>query len=368
MPWESLRLELIESLRTQNVVVDETIRLGTLTQIKNKGYQLIGIKLESDIAVRTKRLKKRIARQAVILDCLSKLVGVKLDEYSREDRRNFWRDQEFCSRVAPEELNTFNRLLKEIYHSGSHFMKDEDPNPVCFDELDYVFELQSTNTPQDIDISTIEENMITLNEYRKDRFKKIKYCVWDIGGVVYDFSLEPLESWCRSKTSNISEYEKRKGKFSFNSYMLGDISFDELCRQICEYHYIPFQSGHIQEIKHRLWQGVGEDFPITEKLMKLLDERGIENCVLSNALPELLLSGNYQKFVEPQHRFYSFEIKSLKPNQDSFTHVRDALGIRFDEMIFVDDKAKNVVAATDLGIYSIQYNPNTIEQEMMKLF
>lgn len=44
------------------------------------------------------------------------------------------------------------------------------------------------------------------------------------------------------------------------------------------------------------------------------------------------------------------------------------IGVPFNQMIFIDDKQKNVDAATDLGIYSIVYNRETIKDEIESIF
>lgn len=38
----------------------------------------------------------------------------------------------------------------------------------------------------------------------------IKYCVWDVGQVIYPFSLDYLEEWVYSKTTNKNTVAKKR--------------------------------------------------------------------------------------------------------------------------------------------------------------
>ena len=124
----------------------------------------------------------------------------------------------------------------------------------------------------------------------------------------------------------------------------------------------------IPEIEKALWDGVSTDYPVTLDLMERCQKAGIENCVLSNALPALLESGKYQDWVKEKYRFYSFDLKMLKPNNDIYKEVVSRLNCSFDEVVFIDDKEKNIIAASDLGIYSILFTPETIENKMKEVF
>ena len=44
---------------------------------------------------------------------------------------------------------------------------------------------------------------------------KIKYCIWDVGNVIYQYSLEPLHQWCKTHTQDQTLFEANKGKFNY---------------------------------------------------------------------------------------------------------------------------------------------------------
>lgn len=70
---------------------------------------------------------------------------------------------------------------------------------------------------------------------------KIKYCVWDVGNVIYDYTITPLNDWCEQHTTDKETFKKNKGKFSYDNYMKGLIPFPQLCQEICEFYGVPSQ-------------------------------------------------------------------------------------------------------------------------------
>ena len=140
--------------------------------------------------------------------------------------------------------------------------------------------------------------------------------------------------------------------------MKGFVTFEELCKDICNYYDIQYNPQHLIDIEQALWLGVSNDFDITHRLLVHMKEQGIKNCILSNALPILLESGKYQEFIDTKNRFYSFDLHMLKPSPDIYIKVKDILECDFHNIVFVDDKEENVNAAKELGIYSILFSNN----------
>lgn len=196
---------------------------------------------------------------------------------------------------------------------------------------------------------------------------QIKYCIWDVGNVVYHYTLDPLHEWCEKHTSNPDYFAQKKGLFNYNDYMKGIVSFEELCRQLCEFYSVPYGKEHEEEIFKAFHQGVKDFFPQTRKMQEELFFTGIENCILSNALPVLAADKRVSDIIKPEHIFCSFDLGLLKPDPQIYKEVRKKLGCKFEELIFVDDKKKNTSAAAELGIHAITYNAETIETEIKKV-
>ena len=54
--------------------------------------------------------------------------------------------------------------------------------------------------------------------------------------------------------------------------------------------------------------------------------------------------------------FYSCEVGAAKPDDRYFLHIADQLGVAPRELVFVDDAAVNVVAATELGLQAVLWH------------
>ncbi len=195
----------------------------------------------------------------------------------------------------------------------------------------------------------------------------IKFCVWDVGNVIYNYSLEPLHQWVEDKTINRELFEERKGKFNFNDYMLGKISYDKVCQDLEEFYNVPHNPKNKLEIDNALHRGVQLYYKETRQVMQELDKKDIKNCLLSNALPILEKTARVDDIIPPERRFTSYELGLLKPEPEIYEAVRERLGCAFSEMIFVDDKSKNVQAAQKLGIHGIIFDRQTIAAEVRQV-
>lgn len=53
----------------------------------------------------------------------------------------------------------------------------------------------------------------------------IRYCVWDVGKTIYDYSLEPLERWIAARTADPEKFRSGGGlrAYDFDPYMLGKL-------------------------------------------------------------------------------------------------------------------------------------------------
>lgn len=195
---------------------------------------------------------------------------------------------------------------------------------------------------------------------------KIKFCIWDVGKVIYDYNLKALDEYFRSKTKDWDAYQKSMGvlKFDYDPYMKGEVSFEELCTQLCEKYNVPMTEKTFSEIARKFEEGIGEIYSETQKLMKVMKSLGIKNGILSNALPVLEHSVDISGVVERENIFCSFALNLLKPDPEIYKAVRERLGCAFEEIIFIDDKAENIEAACNLGIHGIVYDRKTIEKNL----
>ena len=149
--------------------------------------------------------------------------------------------------------------------------------------------------------------------------------------------------------------------------MKGLVPYEQLCRQICDFYAIPYQENYPIEINKAFHQGIKDYFPETRKIQEELAQQGIKNCILSNALPILADDNQAADLIPAERQFCSFDLGLLKPDPKIYQTVRQKLDCEFEELIFIDDKAKNAQAAAELGINAITFNSKTIINDIRKI-
>jgi putative hydrolase of the HAD superfamily len=107
-----------------------------------------------------------------------------------------------------------------------------------------------------------------------------------------------------------------------------------------------------QQRFHR-WQL--ELFPgVVEMLQELGETHDVALLSNTNSIHWNLIDPDGQIRQLFNHVFLSFEIGHLKPYRDIFEHVLQFVPNARDEIVFLDDTEKNVAAAEELGIRSLQ--------------
>lgn len=127
-------------------------------------------------------------------------------------------------------------------------------------------------------------------------------------------------------------------KVDYIPFMKGQISFELLCKHLCGRFDVPVMKNTVAEINRAFHLGKEPLYTTTQRAMKLLKKAGIQNGVLSNTLPNLNDTVKPSSLIAAKHIFTSFDLHLLKPDPRIYETVRQKLGCRFYEIIFVDDK------------------------------
>ena len=196
---------------------------------------------------------------------------------------------------------------------------------------------------------------------------KIKYAIFDVGGVCYPYTLAPLSQYFRNKTSDKNAFDTQNAvkSFDYNPFMLGQIDFTQFCQDLCNHFNISYSPNIEPEINAAMHAGVGPFFAETLTAINNLKQHNITICLLSNALPNLAKTAN--TLANDDNIFVSYKLGLLKPNPQIYQKVLQKLNAKPAETIFIDDKPKNVEAANLLGINGIIFNRQTIIDEINKL-
>ena len=188
----------------------------------------------------------------------------------------------------------------------------------------------------------------------------IKYAIFDVGQVIYPYSLNPLCKLMKSHTTEPHIYDNKHSpkEYDYKPYMKGEMSDIEFAQELCFFCRVPYSDDMFQKINQALHDGCGERFAETKKAMEILRKNNIEICILSNALP--LLADTGKDITNPEYSFPSYKLGLLKPDPLIYQTVQQKLGVEFNQIIFIDDKEKNVLSAQNLGIHGIVYKKETI--------
>ena len=84
---------------------------------------------------------------------------------------------------------------------------------------------------------------------------------------------------------------------------------------------------------------------------------GFQTALLSNLHLRFSahIRSNSELFELFDHLIFSSEVRLIKPDPAIFLHCLEALGVKPEQTLFIDDREANVETAMALGIYAIKY-------------
>ena len=86
-----------------------------------------------------------------------------------------------------------------------------------------------------VQILNVEKNVripgtVNFSMKNEREGKPIEMCVWDVGGVIYNYSLEHLFELTKQKTRNLEGLSENSKRFSYGPFMRGEQTFTEFCK------------------------------------------------------------------------------------------------------------------------------------------
>jgi HAD superfamily hydrolase (TIGR01509 family) len=160
--------------------------------------------------------------------------------------------------------------------------------------------------------------------------------------------------WMLAKVGKITDREMWLGSKSRKGYKRG--VFGEL--NIPQKHYKPF----IQKIRQS--QGPNEG---AVNFLNFIKNRNIQAYLLSNSSYELVerpykLFGLDNYFVRA---FFSHKLGAAKPDKKFFVAAVKRIGLSPSEILFIDDKKGNILAAQDLGFQTVLFKSQKCFDKIM---
>lgn len=94
-------------------------------------------------------------------------------------------------------------------------------------------------------------------------------------------------------------------------------------------------------------------------------ERGRSLAILSNAPVEFARAAEGLDWLAPfSPRLFSCDLREVKPNPVIYALALDALGAAGDDVVFVDDKEANVVAARAAGLHAVRFEDPSVFDDL----
>lgn len=103
------------------------------------------------------------------------------------------------------------------------------------------------------------------------------------------------------------------------------------------------------------------DIEVDEYMLRLVDRVRAAGVVTALATNQQSYRGTHMLTNLPHaehfdHQFHSFQVGLAKPDPAFFHHIVEALGIRADEAVFVDDMEINVRGAREAGLHGVYFS------------
>jgi len=185
----------------------------------------------------------------------------------------------------------------------------------------------------------------------------IRTIIFDLGGVI--ITLDPQQAVNRFKALGLEDAEKRLDSYTqsgiFGDLEHGLISEEDFRRELSK--LVGREVTH-EECAHA-WQGYAKEVP--QRNLDALDrlrKEGYRVLLLSNTNPymmEWVESPAFDGKGHPvsyyfDHCYLSYQMKLMKPSTDIFRAVLRNEKTFASECLFVDDGARNVATASQLGM------------------
>ena len=189
---------------------------------------------------------------------------------------------------------------------------------------------------------------------------RIRTIIFDLGGVILTLSPDVAvrrfeEIGVRDAADELDSYTQNG---IFGDLERGKISAEEFRQELSR------KVG--REVTHEeccyAWQGYAKEVPERNKqILKTLRGEGYRLILLSNTNPFMMELVNSPDFDGEGHGicyymdacYLSYQLKVMKPDPDFFHQVLLSEQVAPSEALFLDDGARNVMVASEMGIHTI---------------
>jgi len=185
--------------------------------------------------------------------------------------------------------------------------------------------------------------------------RSIKALIWDCGGVLVR----------TEDSSGRREWERKLGlpPYDIDRVVLGSKAWIQAqCGEIPEEAYwtevrvhLGLNERAIQDLRRDFYAGDRINPVVLDVITRLRPH--YKQAILSNAVPSLLemLRDRFQIVHLFDVIITSASIRVMKPDPQAYRAALDALRLRAEETVFIDDLRENIQGAKQLGMHAIHF-------------
>lgn len=184
----------------------------------------------------------------------------------------------------------------------------------------------------------------------------IKNIVFDLGGVLIDFNPKCYLEHIGIPEEEIPYYIKTVFYgYEWGIYNTGKYDSTTLKNALIDKY--PENESTISKILDEIdYSYILFDFKEVVEYLKGLKSEGYNIYILSDLSKDSFeYNKSFDFFKYVSGGIYSFEIGSIKPNDNNYKQLLETYNLVPDETIFIDDRPQNVEAANKFGIHGIQF-------------
>jgi 2-haloacid dehalogenase len=190
--------------------------------------------------------------------------------------------------------------------------------------------------------------------------------IFDFGGVLIDWDPRYLYRKVFADEQAMERFLAEIGFFEWNKLQDAGRPFTEAVADLCNRH--PQHCELIRLYDERYEESLSGPIYDSIAILSRLRTAGYKLYALSNWPQEKfqLIRRKYDFFGWFDALFISGELGLAKPDPRIFRLVLERLSLPADQCLFIDDSAKNIIAARALGFRTIHFiNPEQLEIELL---
>lgn len=154
----------------------------------------------------------------------------------------------------------------------------------------------------------------------------------------------------------------------FEAFEIGAYAPDEFHRRMTAALDVVLGYSEFEAVWNSVFAGEIETTAVLARQLQAEARVAVAALSNTNAIHVEHMRRTWPLFSELNNVFLSNEIGKRKPQPEAFRHVLDALGVKPDRSVFIDDLEENVAAARTLGMHGVvAHSPAAVADGLRRL-